>query len=410
MPFRHLFRLVERKLAELPPFGSSQQGVRTCAEVILREVSGPLSLLGARIYLREGPRYVLEATVGDVKKIEPGFAIPESYPPIEHTLENGVSVMDAGSPGVDPRLEARLGVDKFASIAVADGQYIIAFSFVHGKNTEEIYQGLNILRHAVNAKLKEDQLNKLLSEAKQIQESILPQKSPVLSGYDIYGVSHPAEIVGGDYFDYIWVGPSTLGLAIADATGHGLPAALCVRDVYMGLRMGSTREFKISQTIEKLNRIINREKLTSRFVSLFYAELESNGVLIYINAGHNPPMVFLRKKVELLTEGGPVLGPLPDRHYNRGVFQMEPGNILLMYTDGLVEARNAAEEEFGTSRIIEIVRRHSRAPARVIVTQLMQALRQFRGERPMEDDVTMVVVKVLKTGIEPSGQAPPQAG
>jgi sigma-B regulation protein RsbU (phosphoserine phosphatase) len=407
MPYRHLFRLVERKLAELPSYGEALQALRCSAEVILQEVREPLSLMGARIYQRQGNRYLLEATLGDVKKIEPGFTIPESYPPIAQTLENGVSVMDAGSPGVDPRLEARLGVDKFAAISVADGQFIVAFSFAQGKNTEEIYQGLNILRQAVNAKLKEDQFNKLLSEAKKIQESILPQKQPVFQGFDIFGISHPAETVGGDYYDYIWVGNSILGLAIADATGHGLPAALQVRDVYMGLRMGSTREFKISQTFEKLNRIINREKMTSRFVSLFYGELESNGVLIYINAGHNPPIVFRRKRIEQLTEGGPVLGPLPDRHYNRGVTQLEPGNILVLYTDGILEAKNGAEEEFGMGRIISLVRQNSRASAKTIATRLIQAVRQFHEDLPQQDDMTLVVVKYLKPGPEPSFASPP---
>ncbi len=407
MPYRQLFRVVEQKLSALPSFGVPLQVVRASAEVILREVSEPFSLRGARIYQRQGPEYLLVDTLGEGRRVDPGFTIPASYPPIEKTLENGVAVMGLNSPGVDPGLEKRLGVERFAAVAVGDGQFIVAFSFLKGKKTEEIYQGLNILRHAISSKVREDQIIKLLAEARAIQESILPQKQPRFEGYDIHGASLPADVVGGDYFDYIWVDGSILGLAIADATGHGLPAALQVRDVYMGLRMGSTREYKIAQTIQKLNRLINREKLTSRFVSLFYGELETSGVVIYINAGHNPPMVFRRRTIEYLTEGGPVLGPLPDRRYNRGVVRLEPGNLMLLFTDGLIEATNAAGEEFGLDRVTALVRQHARGSAQAIVEMLFRKVKKWRGDRSQEDDITVVVVKYLKP--EPSAPALPPA-
>jgi sigma-B regulation protein RsbU (phosphoserine phosphatase) len=405
MPYRQLFRIVEQKLSALPTFTEPLQAVRASAEVILREVSEPFSLRGARLYRRDGSDYVLVDTLGEGTRVAPGFTIPETYPPIAKTLENGVAVMGLNSPGVDRALEGRLGVDRFAAVAVGDGQFIIAFSFLQGKKTEEIYQGLNVLRHSISSKVREDQFNKLLAEARKIQESILPQKQPAFDGYDIHGASLPADVVGGDYYDYIWIDPSILGLAIADATGHGLPAALQVRDVYMGLRMGSTREYKIAQTIQKLNRLINREKLTSRFVSLFYGELESSGVLIYINAGHNPPMVFRRKKIEYLTEGGPVLGPLPDRRFNRGVVRLEPGNLLLLFTDGLIEATNPAGEEYGLDRVTAAVRQHAGNPARAIVETLLKKVARWRGGRAQQDDITVVVVKYLRP--ESSEPAPP---
>ena len=407
MPYRQLFRIVERKLSALPTFGIPLQAVRASAELILREVSEPFSLLGARIYQRQGADYVLMDTLGEGKSVAAGFMVPASYPPIELTLENGVAVMGLNSPGVDREIEGRLGVERFAAVAVGEGQFIVSFSFLKGKKTEEIYQGLNILRHAISSKVREDQIIKLLAEARSIQESILPQKQPRFEGFDIHVASLPADVVGGDYYDYIWIDGSILGLAIADATGHGLPAALQVRDVYMGLRMGSTREYKIAQTIQKLNRLINREKLTSRFVSLFYGELEASGVVIYINAGHNPPMVFRRKKIEYLTEGGPVLGPLPDRRYNRGVVRLEPGNLLLLYTDGLIEATNGADEEFGLERVTACVRQHARDSAQAIVELLFQKVKKWRGDRPQEDDITVMVVKYLKAEPLPSGPAPP---
>ena len=123
------------------------------------------------------------------------------------------------------------------------------------------------------------------------------------------GFTTPAELVGGDFFDFITVSDRILGVAIADASGHGLPAALQVRDVYTGLRMGVERDFKIVRTVERLNRIIHQSRMTTRFVSLFYGEIEDDGNLMYVNAGHPHPLHFHGRSVTPLEQTGMVLGP-----------------------------------------------------------------------------------------------------
>ncbi len=396
MPFRKLFRVLEKTLSSLPFSEDPRENIKECSLVILRDLKKDLGLESARIYERDGDRYKIIEVLGDAQKVQVGFSIAANYYPIEQTLESGISVMDLDSPGVDVELEKSLGIKQFAAISVQEGQFIIGFSFKEEAKKDEIYQVLNILRHTINFRLREEQTKKLIYEAKKIQESIIPRKNPTFEGFDIYGTSLSAESVGGDYYDFIWVSNSVLGLSIADATGHGLPAALQVRDVYVGLRMGSTREFKISQTIERLNKIVNREKLTSRFISLFYGELEQNGVLIYINAGHNPPILLKKRKVEYLSEGGPVLGPLPDATYRRGVTKMEPKDILILYTDGIPESKNMEGREFGLEKMIKIARKFSRFPSERIAKEILKAEEIWRNGSGQEDDITLVVVKRLK--------------
>ena len=233
MSFRKLFRVVEKTLSLVPFSEDIKDNIIKSASVIFRDLKEELGLESARIYQRIGNRYKIIEVLGNKKNIPIGFSLPVNYLPIEQTLENGISLMDLSTPGVNIKLEKSLGISKFAAISIADGQFLIGFSFRENSKREEIYHGLNVLRHTINFRLREEQTKKIITEAKNIQESILPRKIPSLSGFDIFGTSIPTEMVGGDYYDFIWVSNNILGISIADATGHGLPAALQVRDVYM---------------------------------------------------------------------------------------------------------------------------------------------------------------------------------
>src|SRR6185436_1697109 len=282
--------------------------------------------------------------------------VPKDYKPVELVLENGIVVMDPNDPGVDPALEQKLGARRFAAVAAGDEDYIIGFNVSPELSREDILFSLNLVRYAINQRIRTQRYESLIGEAQRIQQSILPQRVPKYAGYDIWGKTVPAEIVSGDFYDFIPVSDNILGLAIADGSGHGLPAALVVRDIYMGLRMATDRDFKIIRTMEKLNHIIHRGRLTTKFVSLFYGEIETGGILIYVNAGHNYPFVVKGNRVEYLKNGGPVLGPMPDSTYIRDFVKLEPGDLLCLYTDGIVEAHNSRDEEFGLERLERLVK------------------------------------------------------
>ena len=203
----------------------------------------------------------------------------------------------------------------------------------------------------------------------------------------------PAEIVSGDFYDFIPISENILGLAMADGSGHGLPAALVVRDIYMGLRMATDRDFKIIRTIEKLNHIIHRSRMTTKFVTLFYGELETGGILIYCNAGHNYPFHLHGNRVEYLQNGGPILGPTPDATYQRGFAKLQTGDLLCLYSDGIVEAHDNRDREFGLPRLVRLVKANRENTAQQICQEVLT--RVAKWGRAGEDDRTVVIVKAV---------------
>jgi sigma-B regulation protein RsbU (phosphoserine phosphatase) len=166
-----------------------------------------------------------------------------------------------------------------------------------------------------------------------------------------------------------------------------------VRDVYTGLRMGVARDFKIVKTVERLNRIIHESRLTSKFVSLFYGELEASGNFIYVNAGHNPPILVKERESILLRQTGMVLGPSRDAAYSRGFVTLDVGDVLVLYTDGIVEATDARDQEFGIERLKRVVAQNRDCTAEEIVTAILQQVSVFtRGAVP-QDDRTLLVLR-----------------
>ncbi len=361
-----------------------------------------LGLTGGRLYLRQGDDYVLETTFPEAKAVRRGLRVPASYPPIDALLEQGTLLMDTRDPDprLDRRLEEELGVEQFAAIEIGDERFdcLLSFDVAPGADPTGVLYSLSILRHSINDKLRESKLADIYREARRIQVSILPRRTPVYGSFELAGRSEPMEIVGGDFYDFIPISDKILGLAIADVSGHGLPAALQVRDVYTGLRMGLSRDFKIVRTVERLNEIIHRSTLTSRFVSMFYGELELNGNFIYVNAGHPAPF-YLRADgtAKPLTAGGAVLGPIRQSTYERGFVTMQPGDALVLYTDGIVETQAPGPEggliEYGGERLLAAARAALDRPAKEIVEAIFADVDRYRAGRELKDDRTVVVVR-----------------
>jgi phosphoserine phosphatase RsbU/P len=278
-------------------------------------------------------------------------------------------------------------------VAAGDEEYIISFDLAPELSREDILFSLNLIRYVINDRIRALRYESLIVEAQRIQASILPQRVPVYPGFDIWGKTVPAEIVSGDFYDYIHINENILGLAIADGSGHGLPAALIVRDVYMGLRMATDRDFKIIRTMQKLNHIIHRSRMTTKFVSLFYGELETGGIFIYCNAGHNPPFVLKGNKIEYLKNGGPVLGPTPDATYTRGFTILEPGDLACLYSDGVVEAHDAKDREFGLDRLQKLVKANRTRSSQEIGQEVLARVAKWGREG--EDDRTVMIVKAV---------------
>lgn len=390
MDYKNLFRKIERNMRTIE---RSHDLVDTLTEILRRLVDDfqdDLGLVGGRIYERKGTYYVLKREYPSARAPK-DYKIPSTYPPIRALVEHGYVYSRLGDSGVDAQIEAAIGVNRFAAIGVGDtARQIVAFTLKDDSDPEQVGHTLNTIRHAINLKLRSEKFADRFAEARAIQLSLLPSAAPAFGDYDIFAASIPAEEVGGDLYDFIRVSQRSLGVAVADASGHGLPAALQARDAIIGLRMGVEENLRISATLEKLNRVVNHSALASKFISLFYAELESAGTVVYCNAGHNPPLLWDGTSFRELARGGMILGPNPNSQYERGYETLAPGSILLAYTDGIVEAVDPGDEAFGMERLREVIRHRPWSSARELVEGVFAAVRAHVGSDTRDDDQTVV--------------------
>lgn len=396
--YNRLIKNVEHLVEAIEDADDVAATVHMVADAVIAQFKDQLGLFGGRIYRREGDEFVLQGTFGEAKEVPEGLRVAAAYGPIRELLQRRTLYMEEDDPLLDRDLEADLGVQQFVALEVGDQEYILSFNVAPGYDKSSILFSLGILRHSINQKIRQERMADALRQARRIQSSIVPRGNPEFAGFDICGRSIPMETVGGDHFDFISMTDKVIGLAIADVSGHGLPAALQVRDIYMGLRMGLSRDYKIVRTVERLNEIIHMSTLTSRFVSMVYGELEASGNFVYVNCGHPPPFrVAASGEQKLLERGGIVLGPIPDATYERGFVKVRPGDLLVFYTDGIVEATcseaGGEPEEFGLERLMAAAKDHQTGSAGQVVQAIFDRLEAFCDGAPAEDDRTVVVVK-----------------
>ncbi len=253
---------------------------------------------------------------------------------------------------------------------------------------------------AATQKAEQERLRQELEMAARVQRRLLPECSPDIEGLDLAGNCEPMREVGGDYFDFLPLDERHFGLVAADVAGKGMPAALVMAALAASLRSQAYQcAGRAAPLAEALNAQMHAWTDTSRFVTLFYGCLEvSSRRLRYVNAGHNLPLLVRgaeRRIAAIPNAGGPVLGILPDARYEEGVLDLEKGDLLVAYTDGVTEAFNAEDEEFGEDRLAEAVLRHMDKPAAGIQEAITAEVSEWRGGTPQSDDLTLVVMKVL---------------
>jgi sigma-B regulation protein RsbU (phosphoserine phosphatase) len=400
---KRLYRRLDTLLGVLKP---KHQPARHL-EVFLREgfeqLREDLRLLAGLLYVERRDGFALVSAVGDLVG-PPAETLDPSRPPLAQVIDHRVYIFgDPDAEDAPPRL-GLLPRAAAAGLVVGGRPQRFCFLFLldQGWEMEELDFALNTIRAALDARLVDARVRGSFREAAEIQRSLLAEEPPAFAGYDIACRSVATDEVGGDFYDFLDLGEDTCGLAIGDASGHGLPAALLVRDVVTGLRMGVEKELKMTHVFAKLNRVIHRSRLSSRFVSVFYAELEADGNLFYVNAGHPPPILFFREPRagqpgdRELTNGGTVVGPLPEVRFRRGFARVHPGEVLVLCTDGILERPDPSGEFFGTRRLRELVVAHQAASAQEILDRLFEAVEVHGDGRPWDDDATVVIVKRLE--------------
>ena len=251
-----------------------------------------------------------------------------------------------------------------------------------------------------NARLYEEaqalvQIQKEMKLAYKIQMGLLPKQAPEISGYEIWGRSIPAKTVGGDYYDFVRIDDDRVGICLGDVSGKGMPAALLMANVHATLRGQILHGLSPGECLMRSNEHLVPSMDPGRFVTLFHAVLDRRtGDLCYANAGHNHPFLFSAGgETARLATSGIALGCMKDPHYTEGGLSLNPGDILLLYSDGITEAVDREENLFGEERLAQVVKQNRGASAEYLIDEVVEAVRSHMGECPQMDDMTAVVVK-----------------
>lgn len=236
--------------------------------------------------------------------------------------------------------------------------------------------------------------------AAQVQRGLFPQKLPPVAGLDYFGVCRPAAAVGGDYYDFFPLGDGKLGIAVGDISGKGLSASLLMASLQGSLRgWASSSPGDEARTTEQVNRQLCALTESARFATLFWGVYDgTRREIAYVNAGHNRPMLFREAdgfvlNTQRLTIGGTVLGMFPEAVFRRGVVALEPGDLLVLFSDGIPEAASS-DVEFGETRLETLLRENASLPPADLCERVLAEVRTYLGEQPTPDDLTIVALKV----------------
>lgn len=281
----------------------------------------------------------------------------------------------------------------------------------------------NTMATSIERLLKEEaekhRLDSELAIARDVQQHLFPRETPRLNRLQIAGRCQPARIVSGDYYDYLMFAPTTLGLALADVSGKGMSAALLMASMQAALRShaglvshklvqaavgsygraGGTRaaiSSQVAEVVSLLNRQLYETTPMEQYVTFFYGIYEEmSGRLTYTNAGHPAPFVLTSNGVRRLETSGTVVGLFPDSEYQQSTTRLAYGDVLVAYTDGITEAENPSGNEFGESRLIDLVEQVRAKPSDRIVAEILRAVNEWIGLSEPQDDITVIVAKAV---------------
>ena len=313
---------------------------------------------------------------------------------------------------------AKLGSELLLPLAVRDK--LLGFISLGPKRSEEPYTGSDVrllksvaaqtglalenadlMRKISDEVAQRERLNREVEIAREVQERLFPQKLPAIAGLDYAGHCRPALGVGGDYYDFLALPQGHLGVAIGDVSGKGIAAALMMASLQASLRGEATRAPEnLAAAVANVNRLVFEASSENRYATFFYGQYDpETRQFDYVNAGHNPPMLFHcgdgQWRVTRLEVGGTVVGLLETFPYEQGSVTLGPGDLLIAFTDGISEAMNRADEEWGEERLLASVERCGGMDAKQVLDHTFQDADAFVAGAKQHDDMTLVVLRVL---------------
>ena len=414
MEQRKLYKTLENAFKNFPNFENDKQ----LLSYVLKEVISHenIEITGGRIWdLNENKSaYVMVEQHGEIEKIRKGYTLKLDFYPIFYEVGRNRSILaqetDKYLSELGIHLYSATGIGERYKVKDKNGndqnlyQYILAFN--SNEMNINLLNTMNIISTSVSSMLKTRGIEKKaraiekdLVKAREIQKSILPEHEYSFGNYEIFGISIPDRIVGGDFFDYLTFGSEKdkLGIAIGDAASKGFSAAAQALYVSGALKMGTENELKMTAVMKKINNLVHKVFPYERFLTLFYMEIynDTKGLCLYVNAGHNPPihLSYSTNNMETLEATGPVLGPAPEQDYNTDSFYFDKNDLLVLYTDGIVEATNSKFEFFGEDRLKEDILNNKNFTSKEIAENIIEAVQKFSARAKYSDDKTVVVVK-----------------
>jgi len=348
----------------------------------------------------------------DVRSVE--FDVHE---PLCEYLAHGPGVLEVGVASEDPSLapilastESRLRNLQAEIVLGLRRDELLALLVVGAKASGELYDDEEIAllklvaRDAASAvenielfetAARHRELRKELEDAAEIQARLLPASVPRLNSAQLVGRCFPARSARGDHYDFIEMPGRKVGLALSDVAGQGMAASLLMASVGNLLRAQDLASGSLPEMLQRINRQLRVPSQEARYCSLFYGVYDdASRHLMYVNAGHTPPLLLTEEGAQFLDSTGPVLGLLPEVTHQARMIALQPGSILLIYSDGVIETRNSRGEDYGRDRLILAVAEAREADAGRLLSRVLADIRDFEGGGPLEDDQTLVLLKV----------------
>ncbi len=333
----------------------------------------------------------------------------------EKVMKEGTSVL-ASDALHDPMFQEMQSVvisqiRSIMAVPLAIGEKIFGMIYVDNPYTNRFNQDDLLVLTTIasvaaikieNARLIEERIEKKrieeeLKVANEIQVRLQPLSPPRIPGYDMIGNSFPCREIGGDYYDFIQRKNGRILFALGDVSGKGIGAALMMSSLHAALHAQAQTMLRTAQIVTEINNYIFENSPENKFLTLFCAELDpTTGQLCYSNAGHNPPiLVSIDGTYSLLESGGLPIGITDFITYEENFVIMKPGDVLVIYSDGLTDSVNEYDQDFGEQRLIEVIHRYRNRTASQLRDRIDEAITQFTGQCPVIDDTTIMIIKRL---------------
>jgi serine phosphatase RsbU (regulator of sigma subunit)/pSer/pThr/pTyr-binding forkhead associated (FHA) protein len=333
---------------------------------------------------------------------------------MDEVMKNGKSVLTSDAQH-DPRYASQtmalLGIRSVLAVPLSVNENeVFGIVYADSPTTSSTFDEdhLNILTtlasvasiRVENARLLEERfererMERELELATEIQQTFQPSSPPIMDGYEFQGISFSCYEIGGDYYDFIPQKDGKMLIALGDVSGKGTAAALLMSSLHASIHAQVVANSSLKNSVEAINLYLAENTPSNRFITLFIAELDpATGIVNYINAGHNPPLVGRAdSSVEQLESGGFPLGIIPTAEFELGQTKLNSGDSLVIYSDGVTEANNLKEDEFGIERLIEVVGKNIKTSASGMRDKVESSLSAFTQTAPANDDITLVIVK-----------------